>query len=498
MLSDKFRHQLRHELEIWRAEGLIDDSQYEQLAERYQFNTLDTNARNRFIMILLGLGSILIGLGVITFVAANWQELPRSAKVTLLLSLFIGINIAGFYLWRRHDGAQQRFGHGLLILGALILGANMGLMGQMFHISRPFYELLLAWGIGVLAMAYSLRLTSLSVLSIILVLLGYWRFWWNAVLDAWLTSSFLDEFSWSSFLGQHMPLLVCLMFVLLAYWCRSRWIFALAAIALVFSLEGNILMSSAQVVSAQFAAWMLAIAFTLPAALLWGYDDSLWVYSNLFQEPNVRRDRLDLAAISSFQPIAHNLALFFLGIVFYISSFYEFWNTLSFTSSEARSPILSWFPLLDILILTGLAIFEWLRLALLVRNQRLHQSDLTTLVIGIFICVSALVPFWHLSVAPIPVLATFIFNVLLFLLAAGLMREGLAQGERRAFWSGMVLLTLRILTWFLLSATGLAFKSLVFILCGVGVIAIGLWFERYVRTLSNKPKTRRSSQSPLS
>lgn len=496
MLPDKFRHQLRHELEVWRAEGLIDDSQHEQLAERYQFNTLDTVARNRFIMILLGLGSILIGLGVITFVAANWQELPRSAKVTLLLSLFIGVNIAGFYLWRRYDEAQQRLGHGLLILGALILGANMGLMGQMFHISRPFYELLLAWGIGVVAMAYSLRLTSLGVLSILLVWLGYWGFWQNFVPQRWSSLFLVEEFSWLFFLGEHMPLLICLMFIPLAYWCRSRWIFALAAIALVFSLEGNVLMLNLPAVSAQSMAWMLAITFTLPAALLWGYDDSLWVYGNLFQQSNLRRDRQDVAAMSSFQPIAQNTALFFLGIVFLIASFSEFWNNLAFTSSEARSPVLSWLPLLDILLLSALAIVEWLRLALLVR-QRFNQSNLTTIVIGVLLFISALLPFWHLSVAPIPVVATFMFNVMLFLLAAGLIREGLAQGERRAFWSGMVLLTLRILTWFLLSATGLAFKSLVFILCGVGVIAIGLWFERYVRTLSNKP-SRHSSQSPLS
>jgi len=50
----------------------------------------------------------------------------------------------------------------------------------------------------------------------------------------------------------------------------------------------------------------------------------------------------------------------------------------------------------------------------------------------------------------------------------------------------MVLVTLRIVTWFVLIETGLVLKSLLFILCGVVVIAVGLWFERYVRTLSIK------------
>ena len=177
MVSDKFRRQLRQEAELWEAEGLINSDLYEQLTQRYQFNALESAARNRFVMVLMGLGSILIGLGIITLVASNWQDLSRETKVTLLLSLFIGVNIAGFYLWRQRDGGKQRLGHGLLILGALILGANMALMGQMFHIGGSLYQLLLAWAVGVLAMAYCLSLTSLGVLSIILVILGYWGFW---------------------------------------------------------------------------------------------------------------------------------------------------------------------------------------------------------------------------------------------------------------------------------------------------------------------------------
>ena len=89
MVSDKFRHQLRREVELWQAEGSIDDIVYQYLAARYQFDRLDTVARNRFVAILIGIGSILIGLGIITFVAANWQYLPRTVKTLLLLSLFM-------------------------------------------------------------------------------------------------------------------------------------------------------------------------------------------------------------------------------------------------------------------------------------------------------------------------------------------------------------------------------------------------------------------------
>lgn len=409
MISDKFRHQLRQEAELWRAEGLIDDNQYEQLVERYQFNSLDTSARNRLVMILIGLGSILIGLGVITFVAANWQDMPRVAKVTLLISLFIGINIAGFSLWRQPKEAQQRFGHGLLLLGALILGANMGLMGQMFHINAPLYKFFLTWGIGVLAMTYSLRLTSMGVLSIVLIGLGYWDYWWNFFQSSWFRTPSIEEFSWLSLIVQHMPVVAGLLFIPLAYWCRSGWIFGLGAIAIVSSLLANISPLSDK-------GWVFAIAYALPPALLWGYDDSWWVYS-LPWHSSIRRSSRE--SVGSFVPISRQLALLSLGISFYFLSFDWFRGSASSTATTASR--LNWFLLLDAFILSCLALFSWWRLVTPLTSPLLggkqggsdRHDNLTTIVIGVFICIPALLPLYHTSVAPI--FATFVFNVLLFL-----------------------------------------------------------------------------------
>ena len=126
---------------------------------------------------------------------------------------------------------------GLLILGALILGANMALMGQIYQVNNPFYELMLAWGIGVLAMAYSLRLKSLSLLAILLIWIGQWAFAINSAFDS---SWQYQTLSWSSLLGENMPILACIMFIPLAYLCKSRWIFAFGAIAIVSALLGNL------------------------------------------------------------------------------------------------------------------------------------------------------------------------------------------------------------------------------------------------------------------
>ena len=454
MVSDKFRHQLRREAEQWKAEGLIDAWQYEQLSARYQLNTLETSARDRFIVILIGLGSLLLGLAVITLVAANWQVWSRELRVILLLSLFIAVNAIGFYLWRRPaDTWQHRLGHGVLLLGALILGANMALMAQMFHQSGSPARLFLFWAVGVLAMAYSLRLTLLGMLSILLMGVGYW--WGFFDWFPW------TEFSWMRLMLQHMPILAGLMFIPLAYWCRSRWLFGMGAIAIISSLVANL--TRVQIPAPEVQALVSAIAFALPAALLWGYDDRLW---RPFGFGRGRRPR--------FQPIARNLAILCLGVLFYLFSFRGLWPS-AIEAQPLKVLQVDWLLLLDAAILGCLTLWEWVRLVL--------RLNLTTAVVGALISISAVVPWWHISITPMPNTAVWIFNIALFILAAGLVRDGLAQGQRRRFWGGMVLLILQIFSRMIEYDTDLLFKAFILFLCGVGVIISGLWFERYVRTL---------------
>jgi uncharacterized membrane protein len=259
---------------------------------------------------------------------------------------------------------------------------------------------------------------------------------------------------------QHMPVLAGLMFIPLAYWCRSRWIFRVGAIAVVYSLEANLILLN----NLGSPAWIAAIACALPPALLWAYSDSLW---------NVPPTAV------SFDRVARSLAVTFLSLLFYFLSFYGLWNTSSVDSGENVSPLLL-SPFIDILILGGFTLWEWLRL--------LRRVNVTTSLVASMIVISALVPYWHLSSSRMAMLinsaiaAVLIFNLLLFLLAVGLIRKGLAQAQRRLFWGGMVLLTLQIFSRMLEYNTDLLFKSLVLFLCGLGVISAGLWFERYVRT----------------
>lgn len=472
--SDDFRRELQQEAQRWRSDGLISAEQYQKLAQQYEFETLETAARDRFIMILLGLGSVLIGIGAITFVAANWQALPQTVKAGLLFIVMLVCDLSGFILVNRVGPRDRwrRLGQALLLLGALLLGANLALMGQIVHTSSTVYELCVTWALGVLAMAYGIRLPFLGMVALLILGIGYWSALWDMV---WLQNSLLGV--WTL---QTMPLLIAGLFLPLCYRCRSSALFALSAVALTSSLM-ILILDVGRSLPHLFDAFILI----MPFALLWAYDDKLWIFlKNLVQHRHLetslsRNEDPDPA----FQPIAQGLMLFGLSLMYWVLSFQDVWLTsgdrsLLDTSLLWRNSAL---VVLTLLVFSGWTIGEWVYLGW--RQARPWRLDALSGVILAFLVITAGVFFATFVAGPLPILATTVMNVLLAVLSLGMMREGLGSGARTPFWWGLVMLTLQILSRVVEYETGLLFKSMVFIACGVSVILIGLWFERYVRTL---------------
>lgn len=438
MHSEKFRRQLRQEAQHWRANGDISESQFQKLSDRYQFDQVDH--AGRFTLVLLGLGLSFIGIGVVTFIVANWNGISHLGRSVLLLGLFFGLNGGGLALWKRSK--YQRFGEILLLFGAVALGANLAQYVTGF-------ALFLGWGIGCLAIAYGLRLKGLGILAIALIGIGYWTSW----------SQIYFSPTCIEMIGLQMPIVSAILFLPLAYWCRSRAIFLLSAIA----IHSALLSSLAAIVTK--ASLLPALLSILPAALLWSYDDSLW------------------SSGKSFQPIARQLAVLFLGGLFFWFSFHWVWNG----SLTWYTRIPEWRSLPSVVLFAGIAIGQWLYM---LRNVRLMNFN--TIGIGFSIGFSTIVNFWHLRIQPLPIFAPILFNVLLIGLALGSVRTSLSNGKRRAFWFGILLLGLQIVSRLLEYDTTVLMKSFVCVVCGVSAIVAGLWFESRLRSKMNSMAIARS------
>jgi uncharacterized membrane protein len=473
MASEKFRHQLMKEAQKWQEENLIDSSLYEQLSSRYQFDQLANIARNRFIVVLISIGSILLGLAVITLVAANWQYLTREIKVTLLLGLFLIVNITAFYLWKNTtSGWRHRLGLGLFSLGGLVFGANLGLMSQLFHQSGEIYQLFLIWGIGIITMAFGLRITSLSIMGIILLAIAYLSGYYY-VFDLGNQDLIFKV------LIEHFPVIIGGTLMALAYLCESPWLFGLTVCLIMGSFLINI---SGQLhlffwFSPLLGGITWAIAYCFTPAFFYGYNDNLW--------------GINSAKSQLFSRISRSLSLVLMGGIFYSFSFRYLWE-YGFDPRYVNFTRNYFFNLIDPLILVILTLLAWWRLGLN-NEQKTWKIDLNATAIATLLIITSICLIIQITFMPLGWIGIFIFNVILALFAIGLIRESLGSGKRGGFWFGISLIVLQIFSRTLEYDTSLLLKAFVFFLCGVGIITAGLWFEKYVKNLNSDVMENRKS-----
>jgi uncharacterized membrane protein len=472
MQTPEFRRRLRQEANLWEQDGLIDHDFYVRLADLYQFDHLEDEASNRFVTILTGLGCILIGLGVLSFVAANWQYLNKTWRVVLLLSAFVGVNITGYYLWRqttmtRLGANQRRFGESFLLLGSLLFGGNVALFAQIFNIGGEVGVLLMGWSIGVLIMAYGLGMASLGVFSLVVMGLGYWNLAFNAGALASMPV-------WTQIIHSHMPFFAALAFGLLAYRCKSLFIYLLASIAWLTSLQFT---GTREIFNFNYynrpAINLLGFAIIcgLPPLCLWAAG---------------RLQGLSTTSPEGFSRWSKRLAVLSAGFTcFLLSLDYFMSGILSYGGGRNVQYVFHW--QLDQILFVAITIILWVWLWLRRSTLGWTTADTSLLLLGNGI--TALV----LLVAvgdgkQMIMLAPVLFFMLLAVITFGCIRAGLLSADRGAFYFGWLLLTARIFTWFAFTQTDLMLKSLLFVLGGVATIVVGLWFERqlrHTRQLSN-------------
>lgn len=84
-----------------------------------------------FTMILATLGSLALGVGFLLLVALNWTEIPDPLKLGGGLALITASLLIGYHL---AQGPHPHVGKSLLFLGSLLVGAEMALVVQIYHL----------------------------------------------------------------------------------------------------------------------------------------------------------------------------------------------------------------------------------------------------------------------------------------------------------------------------------------------------------------------------
>ncbi|MBI2170433.1 MAG: DUF2157 domain-containing protein [Chloroflexi bacterium] len=176
----RFLSQLQTEVEGWQERGLLTPEQGQAILAQY---VVISPVYTRLIVVLATLGALLVGLGVILFMASNWEGIPGIGKLALLLLALVTAYALGYWLKYRRE--MPRVGGPVIFLGALLFGAAIFLVGQQYHMRVDDPNLLTWWFLGALPLAYLTRSRAILVLSILAALgmIGYranqWLNWAN-------------------------------------------------------------------------------------------------------------------------------------------------------------------------------------------------------------------------------------------------------------------------------------------------------------------------------
>ena len=167
----------------WEAAGIVNAEQAAAILARYEDEDAGAASRGRLVTILVTLGAVLIGLGVILFFAANWQEIPKEVKLALML---VGVPVVyGAGYWARYRRHYAKVGTALILLAALLYGAAIHLVAQAYHVPVNHPNLVPLWFLGVIPLAYATRSQSVLTLGIVLFLaaVGFRGQKWLADVD---------------------------------------------------------------------------------------------------------------------------------------------------------------------------------------------------------------------------------------------------------------------------------------------------------------------------
>ncbi len=155
--SQKF-NLLKEELSFHKEKGHLTEGQLKDITNEYEISKLS------FMKVILTIGAVLIGLGILSFIASNWQAMGRVLKLSLIIFSYLGINILSYKL----DETYPKVAESLLLVGVAIYGAGIFLIGQMFHFGGHFTSAFLLWTVGILPTAYLLKDKVIYIFSIVL------------------------------------------------------------------------------------------------------------------------------------------------------------------------------------------------------------------------------------------------------------------------------------------------------------------------------------------
>ena len=416
----------------------MTQGQADALDSRYDLKSVAGPRINAFTALLYTFGALLVGCGVIAFVAAQWEGIPDLVKVVGLLLIMVLFQGAGYH-WYKHGPWPLR-GHALLVVGAVFFGANVGLFGQIFPTGGH-------WSSGFGLWALACTLISYGTGSVPIALLG---------LMASVVCYFggLDE----NIVRGPFPVLIGLQTIPFGLKWRSRTTLYIGLALLAATMGVGSLLHSGGVLA-------------LTAVLVCGMVYALMGFTLSLQERLKGMARV--FQISAALCVGFGLFLGSSALMYNI--FIDLDKPLSYERGFA--------PLLTGLF--GILALIWLGPTLRSLSRAPEQVP--------FLLVMFITPlvFVFAALGGDDFLATSATAIALVAAGLAMCWHGLQQHDKWFYGLGVLLLGSRLILFFLLFSTGLLGKAMFLVLGGLAVIVVALQFEKWAARVAAATEAER-------
>lgn len=168
-----FGKRLAQELPRWEAQGWVSAEGRAAILADFAAR----QAKPAWASALALAGAVLLGVGVITWFAAHWNEMSKLAKLVLVFLALIASHAGNGFCQTR--GAMPKLAQGMVLLSVFFFGAAIMLVGQIYHIDAHFPDGLALWAAGGLLTAW--LFASQPALLAALALAAVWT--WSEQFD---------------------------------------------------------------------------------------------------------------------------------------------------------------------------------------------------------------------------------------------------------------------------------------------------------------------------